>query len=236
MKVMIIGDCHCEGNVLAKMVASQGHFVFGHKGGFEKASMLWCGSDLDLCIYDEKTESDSVNWQWVFGMIVAKPMPFIVAAKELKPQIRDLSEYYVHLPKPASIESLKLALSDAMHKFHKKKEPLDVFQYTELPDRMFVKNQMNHYKLLMIEDILWAKGEGNYTCIVTEHENYLVRSFLGDFLRRMPMGYFARIHRSYVINLSAVVEIRHGNVLVKNTEIPMAKSYRSNLLMRFKTY
>ncbi len=235
MKVLIVEECPFEGKYLAEMVVDQGYSVLGNVGSFKEADVLWRDNNPDLCIYDDKLESSSQNWQWLSEMISKKPLPLIVSAKKVRPEIRDCLDHYSHMPKPASTEDFKLAVSDSVVKFQKNKS-YDSFLDVRLSDRMFIKDHMNNYKLVMMDDILWAKGEGNYTRIVTTHGYYLIRVFLGDFLRNMPADSFARIHKSYMINLRSVTEIRAGNVLIEDTEIPLAKSYRNNVLTRFQTY
>ena len=62
--------------------------------------------------------------------------------------------------------------------------------------------------LLAIADIEWVEARGDYVRVHCAGRADLVRETIGGFERRLPPGRFVRIHRSAIVNLARVREIR----------------------------
>jgi two-component system LytT family response regulator len=64
--------------------------------------------------------------------------------------------------------------------------------------------------ILFVElaDILAVQAEGNYVCVRRRLNPYLVRESLSSMAAKLKPYGFIRIHRSVVVNISAVEEIR----------------------------
>ena len=81
-------------------------------------------------------------------------------------------------------------------------------------------------------DIRWIEAEGPYARIHRSGRSILVRTSLTELTRRLdPEGFF-RIHRSAVVNMSWVAEVKpltHGDhlvVLTDGTELKLSRSRR----------
>jgi two-component system, LytTR family, response regulator len=85
-------------------------------------------------------------------------------------------------------------------------------------------------------DILHLSAEGNYVRVHTAEGSHLVRDTLARLESRLDPARFTRIHRSGLVNLDAIREIRphfHGDYLVtlQNDEtVRLSRRYRENLL------
>ncbi len=81
-------------------------------------------------------------------------------------------------------------------------------------------------------EILWAESTGNYIKVCTENDAFIARQTLTDFQARLDAARFVRIHRSHVVNVSAVVQFSHlqkGDydiVLRDNTKLRLSRNYR----------
>lgn len=62
--------------------------------------------------------------------------------------------------------------------------------------------------LLDVADILAVQAEGNYVSLRHRPSSYLVRESLSSMAEKLKPYGFIRIHRSVVVNISAVVAIR----------------------------
>ncbi|HEX4107138.1 MAG TPA: LytTR family DNA-binding domain-containing protein [Solirubrobacteraceae bacterium] len=86
--------------------------------------------------------------------------------------------------------------------------------------------------------ILYVQAQGDYVRIHTPHGRFLRRGTLGDIERRWAAHGFARVHRTYVVNLHRAVEIRPelgGTaliVLADGTSIPVARRQVAELRRR----
>ena len=65
-------------------------------------------------------------------------------------------------------------------------------------------------ELLDFDQIHYAQAEGDYSRIHTYDRAYLCTSSLGELADRLPTG-FARIHRSYIVNLAKVSAVRRAS-------------------------
>lgn len=83
-----------------------------------------------------------------------------------------------------------------------------------------------------IPDIYLVKAKGDYIIIKTNARNYLVHSRLNKIEDKLPSYLFLRIHRSYIINISQIVDIQDNSVLVGKTLIPIGRAKKSELVKK----
>jgi two-component system, LytTR family, response regulator len=94
------------------------------------------------------------------------------------------------------------------------------------------------FLILRIEEIDWIEAAANYTRIHTRGRVFQLRGTMGALQQRLDPARFARIHRSTIVNLDRVREIRpewHGDfdvVLTDGTTLRLSRSYRQGLLGR----
>lgn len=88
---------------------------------------------------------------------------------------------------------------------------------------------------LQASDIFYVKSAGNYVEIFTEHNNYIQRTTLKQLLETLPNDSFAKVHRSFAVNLLKLEKLSNsengsGTITLKNQQIiPVSKSYKSQL-------
>jgi two-component system, LytTR family, response regulator LytT len=82
---------------------------------------------------------------------------------------------------------------------------------------------------LSIDEIFYAKGEGNYIDIVTAGKKYTIRNSLDWFMGNMPEDQFVRIHRSYVVNIKKIDKQTSNNVYIKGNAIPVSRNMQIDL-------
>ncbi len=91
------------------------------------------------------------------------------------------------------------------------------------------------YKIIKVEisDIVYIEGMSEYLKIYLSGEpipKVVLMSFF-KLLEKLPASRFVRVHRSYVINLAKVTEVRSGVILMGGGKtIPIGDSYRSTLM------
>ncbi len=89
---------------------------------------------------------------------------------------------------------------------------------------------------LPISDIRWIGAEENYVRICTERENHLLRETMANFESRLDPRSFIRVHRSAIVNLQYVREIRTDSlegesfVLMQDGQkVPVSRSYKTRI-------
>ncbi|HEX6369407.1 MAG TPA: LytTR family DNA-binding domain-containing protein [Longimicrobium sp.] len=99
---------------------------------------------------------------------------------------------------------------------------------------LFVRKGQRVVKLC-VPDINWFQAEGNYVRIHTRGETYLIRERMVALQARLDPRRFARIHRTAIVNLAFVKEMRPWSnsalvvLLEDGTELRMSRRYRGRL-------
>ena len=83
-----------------------------------------------------------------------------------------------------------------------------------------------------IPDIYFVEAKGDYISIKTENKNYIVHSTLKKIEDKLPSSLFLRIHRSFIINITEIVDIEDNSVLIQKSVIPISRSNKSELMKR----
>lgn len=84
-------------------------------------------------------------------------------------------------------------------------------------------------------DIDWLNADGDYVRVHVKGRNYLVRHTMTAMEARLDARQFARVHRSTIVNVSRVAEIRRRGerdyhlVLTDGTRLRMSRAYRAHL-------
>ena len=93
-----------------------------------------------------------------------------------------------------------------------------------IKDAIFVRSKGSLVKV-KFEDILWMKGDGNYTTLVTRTSVYSLRNILKDFESVLPLDDFMRIHKSYIIQIAEIETINTKEVKVGIDLVPVGRTY-----------
>lgn len=75
-------------------------------------------------------------------------------------------------------------------------------------------------------DILFAQSIKDYILLSTVNGNLIVHMTMKYLTELLPKNQFARIHRSYIVNLAKVVVITKNQLKIGDKEIPIGESYK----------
>jgi DNA-binding LytR/AlgR family response regulator len=98
-----------------------------------------------------------------------------------------------------------------------------------IKDAIFVRFEGNLVKV-KYDDILWLKGDGNYTTLVARHSVFSVRNILKDFETALPADRFMRIHKSYIVQVSEINAINTREIKVATDLVPVGRTYYHDLV------
>jgi two-component system LytT family response regulator len=105
-------------------------------------------------------------------------------------------------------------------------------------DRLVVRGS-DRVRLLPVEQISWIEADGMYVKLHTRDGGaYLHRALLGSLDASLDRRRFVRIHRSAIVNIDVVTELRqdeHGDyvaILRDKTEIRVGRRFRIRLQAR----
>ena len=89
---------------------------------------------------------------------------------------------------------------------------------------------------LPVSDIRWIGAEENYVRLCTERETHLLRETMAHLEERLDPQMFLRVHRSFIVNLQFVKEVRTDHdgessvIMLDGQRIAMSRSYKSRIL------
>ena len=105
-------------------------------------------------------------------------------------------------------------------------------------DRLVVRGA-GRVRLLPVEQINWIEADGMYVKLHTRDGGaYLHRALLGSLDAALDARRFVRIHRSAIVNIDVVAELRHDEhgdyvaVLRDRTEVRVGRRFRIRLQSR----
>jgi two-component system LytT family response regulator len=141
-----------------------------------------------------------------------------------------------------SIERVRLVRRDSMEarlerrllEFVRALRPADV-----APDELLLVRSAGRIIFIQPDEIDWIDACGNYVRLHLAGTSYRVRETMDGMERRLDPRRFQRIHRSRIVNLSRIRELRHfadgHQILVLRDGSPMrlGRTYRRELRSRF---
>ena len=102
-------------------------------------------------------------------------------------------------------------------------------------DRVVVKNK-GKVVFVSSDDIQYLLAEGNYVRIVAKGQAFLLRGTISDYDRKLDPMTFVRVHRSSIVNMRDVRELRTGSeeggyvlTMSNGEQIKVGRAFRSRL-------
>lgn len=138
-----------------------------------------------------------------------------------------------YIIKPFDDKDIEVALDLAFHKLSGPSVPEHPIKQNA--DSIFVKTGAGVSRKVNFKDILFMEACDNYSFIYCTGERLMVSYTLKELEERISSDEYARVHRSFVVNISCVESIRNGALVIKDREIPVGKSYREAILKLFPT-
>ncbi len=102
-------------------------------------------------------------------------------------------------------------------------------------DEVFIRVDGKYIKLGVM-DILYVETLGDYVTFNTiDNKKYIVHSTLKGMDNKLNSRHFAKVHRSYIVNVHYIVDIEETNLVLKDKIIPVSRANKATLLSKIKT-
>ena len=82
------------------------------------------------------------------------------------------------------------------------------------------------------DDILFLESMRDYVKFVTPSKNYMTYSTLKNMEEKLNGQTFLKVHRSYIVNLSKIDDIRGNTIYILGNQIPIGKGHKEDLEAR----
>ncbi|MGB1042182.1 MAG: LytR/AlgR family response regulator transcription factor [Tenacibaculum sp.] len=152
--------------------------------------------------------------------------------------LNNQATYY--LLKPISIDELIKAVN-LVTEIKEKENKLENTVLTTKQNNDLTKitiPQQDGFEVVAIDDIFFCKADDNYTEIYFENTKKVVSKTLKHFEDLLKESSFARVHKSYLVNVSKIMKYKKGKggsvILSNGKEISVSSSKKANLLSYFK--
>ena len=214
--------------------------VLGEAKNVDEALVLIRNSDLDLVFLDvEMPYGNAFDLLEKVGDINFETI-FVTAYNHYAIEALNAHASY-YLMKPISIDELIKSV-DYVSEIRTKEEALQ--NQVLVPKANTVNGkitipQQNGFEIIETANILYCKADDNYTEIyLNNSKKKLVSKTLKYFEEALTNSSFARVHKSYLVNVNEVIKYRKGKggsvVLSNGKEIMVSASRKSELLSYFK--
>jgi DNA-binding LytR/AlgR family response regulator len=164
--------------------------------------------------------------QWISSMR-EKPLIILITAYEkfaLEGFNLDVTDYLV---KPVSLDRFIKACQKAreLMELRKAKKSNEA-----PPDFIFVPADYSLVKVT-ISDIRWIEGLKDYIRIHLKSSSkpLVTRFTMKNIEDTLPSSLFIRIHKSYIVAVTAITAVRKSSVFLDDTELPVSDNYRDEL-------
>jgi DNA-binding LytR/AlgR family response regulator len=131
-----------------------------------------------------------------------------------------------YLLKPIALERFLLAVNKAW-KFLRPAmtESTDQSAAAPVADYFFVKADGGLVKIFF-DEILFVEALKEYVKIVTRDRAVITYHTISGLEEKLPKGKFYRIHRSYIVNVSAITSIEGFTIRIDKYELPISRNER----------
>src|SRR3984957_17920984 len=98
-------------------------------------------------------------------------------------------------------------------------------------DFLFIKAEDKLIKLKK-DDILFLESMRDYVKFVTPVKNYITYSTLKNMEEKLIGPNFLKVHRSYIVNINKIDDIRGNTIYLLGNQIPIGKGHKEDVAAR----
>ena len=219
---LVIDDDVIQRNFLSEFINETPELEL--KGNFEsaiKALDYLEKNSVDLIFLD--IEMPLLNGLEFLKLLKNKPAVILVSSEQkyaLESYEYGVSDY---LLKPLSYAKFYAAVQKIKVQFEQ-----NTVAIPSIKD-LFVKVNSQIEKI-DLATILFIEAAVDYIEIVTSTKKYLVNNSMTKIMEKLPQDQFARVHRSYIVQLNKINAIDGNTLSIGNKAIPISKTYKEELL------
>jgi len=133
-----------------------------------------------------------------------------------------------YLLKPISFPRFLKSVEKAQHYLHAKNKEVSLTQ-----DFFYIKCNGKIEKITM-DDVMYIEALANYVILHTRQKKYITYLTFSGMEEQLPAHLFVRIHKSYLVAISAIQTIDGTEVVTSSARLPLSKNYRNSVMSRIE--
>jgi len=227
MNCIIIEDDELSRKIVEKYIAKVSYLnlLYSFSNPLEALQTVKENENIDLIFLDvEMPEMTGIEF---IQSLKKTPGIIIISAKEKYAIVAFENDVIDYLLKPIVYPRFLKAVNKAYDHWKEHKNVAEVI------DGIFIKKNAALVRL-NYDEILWIEALENYISFNTLNEKTIIHSTMKAIESKLPANRFARVHRSFIVNLKKFNTIEDNTVVFNlgdaSKVIPIGKSYREKLL------
>ncbi len=137
-----------------------------------------------------------------------------------------------YLLKPIAFDRLLNAVNNYFEIYHKPQP--EIIVTTPQHNFIFVRSD-RRMKKINFSEIYYVESYGDYVKIHCDSGVITTRETISNIEAKLPIQYFMRIHRSYVISIKKIDSFSNEEIVVNHKSIPISRNYKTEVLGRLES-
>ncbi|MBD2769790.1 response regulator transcription factor [Hymenobacter sp. BT664] len=100
---------------------------------------------------------------------------------------------------------------------------------------IFLKSDRRIHKIVLT-DILYLEGYGNYVRVQTDSQLLVVLEKLSQLEETLRVNTFVRVHKSFIVNIEQITLLDGNTIFIGKKQIPISASYKPNIAVILQRY
>lgn len=225
MTAVIVEDLAVAAEVLQKYCIKSGRVtVLNTFNSISEALPFLCDQVVDVIFLDVEMPGGTG-----FDLLDNLPYsPQVILTTSKTEYAYNAFEYNVtdFLKKPFTYQRFLDALGKLKEQSEKKENEEDL-------SHIYIKSDG---KLIRLEndDILYIESMGDYVKFITNEKKIITHNTIKNLTAKINPSVFCKVHRSYIINMNKISDVRENMLYIKGQMIPISKANRSMVMSRLK--
>ena len=138
-----------------------------------------------------------------------------------------------YLVKPIRIERFLKAVNKADHHLKLLQQEAGLNEVEKIEsDFVFIKADRRYFKIYFRE-ILYIEGLKDYVVIHTGESKIITSMNVKTIAAQLPPAVFARVSKSYIVNVTRITSFDNELVYIQNHEIPLGHSFKDEFMRTY---
>ncbi|MCB0578744.1 MAG: response regulator transcription factor [Phaeodactylibacter sp.] len=132
-----------------------------------------------------------------------------------------------YIVKPVSLPRLQKALERFAQPRDNKGAPIP-----EASNPFIFVKADKRYVRIDLDDLLYVESLGDYSVFKTARGKHVANTPLKEIHKQLRSAQFIKVHRSYIVNMTKIVDIESNSLVIGGKVIPISRSHRNELMRR----